>query len=145
MMRQLCHLNGWVCLNTDGSCKSGSRAVCGGLIRGEVGLKLARYKGFCWVELHVDSLVVVHNLKNNSSVSSMGWWLLQQIRRLLLLDWEVKICHTYREANSCAGALANLGCDGGSSLHIYERPPAHVSLLLVADKSRVSFPRMIVV
>jgi hypothetical protein len=62
------------------------------------------------------------------------------------LDLEVKICHTYREVNLCPYDLTNLGCDSGSPLHIYERPPSHVSyLLLVAGSFKVTFFRRIVV
>jgi hypothetical protein len=80
-----------------------------------------------WVELHVDSMVVVHKLKNNSGASNLGWRLLRQICRLMEFD------------------LTNLGCDSGSPLHIYECPPTHVSLLLVADSFEVTFSRRIVV
>jgi hypothetical protein len=58
---------------------------------------------------------------------------------------EAKICHTYREVNLCPYDLTNLGCDSGSPLHIYERPPSHVSLLLVAGSFKVTFFRRIVV
>ncbi|PNX67080.1 ethylene responsive transcription factor 1b, partial [Trifolium pratense] len=39
-----------------------------------------------------------------------GWSLCKKILRILQFDWEVKIRHTYREANLCADALANIGC-----------------------------------
>lgn len=77
---------GWVKINTDGGCKDGSIAGCGGLIRGSEGewlagfskflgkcdafiaelwgvlegLRCAKRMGFTAVELNVDSLVVVN-------------------------------------------------------------------------------------
>jgi hypothetical protein len=52
--------------------------------------------------------------------SVVGWRLIHEICRLLAMDWEVKICHSYREANVFADALANLGCDHDLRLHMYD-------------------------
>ncbi|MCI24501.1 ribonuclease H protein, partial [Trifolium medium] len=122
--------DGWVKVNTDGACKEGRIAGCGGLIRGSdgewlggfakflgacsayvaelwgvlEGLNLARRLGFRAVELHVDSDVVVQVIHSGVSKSSMGRMLLWKIRRLIELDWEVVVHHSYREANQCADA-----------------------------------------
>jgi hypothetical protein len=60
------------------------------------------------------------------------------------MDWEVKICHSYREANACADALANLGCDHDPGLHMYDQCPPRVSSLLLADVMGITTPRVIV-
>jgi len=52
-----------------------------------------------------------------------GCSLLQNIRRLLELKWEIKIQHSYRETNKCVDVLANTACDGGYSLTLYEHCP----------------------
>jgi len=53
--------------------------------------------------------------------SVYGWSLLQNIRRLLELDWKIKIRHSYRETNKCTDVLVNMAvCDGGYSLMIHE-------------------------
>jgi len=67
----------------------------------------------------------------------------QILEENLELNWEVWICHTFREANSCADALVNLACDGGFSLIIYERCPVQISLYLLVDYAGVSTPRLI--
>jgi hypothetical protein len=61
------------------------------------------------VELHIDSLVVARNITDNKSSSIIGKSLVERIRRLLELDWEVVVRHSYREANFCADVLANHG------------------------------------
>jgi hypothetical protein len=33
---------------------------------------------------------------------------LKHIRRLLQMEWDVKVCHTYREANRYADAFAHI-------------------------------------
>ncbi|PNX68029.1 hypothetical protein L195_g063792, partial [Trifolium pratense] len=50
-------------------------------------------------------------LQSDKDESVVGWRIIQEIRRLIGMDWEVKICHSYRESNAFADALANLGCD----------------------------------
>ena len=66
--------------------------------------------GFILVELNVDSLVVAKTLLDEEDVSPISRSLVQNIRRLLEMVWEVKVQHSYREANTCADALANIGC-----------------------------------
>jgi hypothetical protein len=58
---------------------------------------------------------------------------MNQIRRLLALDWEIKMGCMYREANRCADALANMGCHQEDGLIYYEHCPAQVSSLLLPD------------
>lgn len=40
--------------------------------------------------------------------TTIGWSLLQHIRRLFDMNWKVQICHSYIEPNACADALANI-------------------------------------
>jgi ribonuclease HI len=59
------------------------------------GLRLTWGSRFKKVELQVDSKIVVHILNSNRICSVAGWRLINQIRRLLALDWEIKVCHTH--------------------------------------------------
>jgi ribonuclease HI len=162
--------DGWICLNTDGASKSGEIAGCGGLLRNShgqwingfsrnlgrcsayiaelwgvlEGLRLARASGISKLQVHVDSQVVVHTINNTKDGSFVGWRLIKEIRRMLELDWEVKVCHSYREANACADALANLGCNHGPELRTYEQCPASLSNLFLADIMGISTPRVCV-
>jgi ribonuclease HI len=159
----------WVRLNTDGSSKDNAKAGCGGLIRGSdgkwlggfskfigncsayvaelwgvlEGLKYAWNLGFRRVELHIDSQIVVKIIQEETRVSSSCWSLLRRIRQLLVLDWEVRIQHSYREANKCADMLANIGCDSGGPLIYYESCPTPLSFLFAADLVGVATPRLI--
>ena len=65
--------------------------------------------------------------------SVVGWRLIQEIRQLRILEWEVNICHSYREVTLCADALANMGCEHAPGLHVYEQCPARLSPLVLAD------------
>jgi ribonuclease HI len=160
----------WVKLNTDGSSKNNMTAAgCGGLIRGNdgewlggfskfvgscsacvaelwgvlEGLKYAWNLGFRLVELHIDSQVVVKIIQEDGTTSSSCWSLVRRIRQFLERDWEIKIQHSYREANKCADLLANIGCDSGGPLIYYESCPTPLSLLFAADIMRVATPHLI--
>jgi len=109
------------------------------------GLRIARERGFSKVELHVDSSVVVRTLQTTKDGSVVGWRLIQEIRRLLALEREVKIWHSYREENSSADALANMGCEHAPGLRVYEQCPARLSYLVLADVMGIATPRVIYV
>jgi ribonuclease HI len=80
------------------------------------GLNYARQFDFQCIELHSDSQVVVHMLNNKEENYSTCWSICRRIRRLLRLDWEKRIYHTYREANLCADALAYISCTLGNPI-----------------------------
>ncbi|XP_045810455.1 uncharacterized protein LOC123904892 [Trifolium pratense] len=159
----------WIMLNTDGASRCGSTAGCGGLLRNSGGqwlggfshhlgrcnayiaelwgvfdgLTFAYDRGFKKIALHIDSNVVVHTLQSDKDGSVVGWRIIQEIRRLLGMDWEVKICHSYRESNACVDALANLGCDHEPGMRVYEQCPMSLSSLLLADVMGITTPRVI--
>ncbi|GAU35983.1 hypothetical protein TSUD_207870 [Trifolium subterraneum] len=155
--------------NTDGASRQGITAGCGGLLRNSSGhwlggfsrhlgrcnaylaelwgvfdgLTFAYDKGFKKIVLHVDSNVVVQTLQSDRDGSVVGWRLIQEIQRLLVMDWEVRICHSYRESNACVDALANLGCDHEPGMRVYEQCPTSLSSLLLADVMGITTPRVI--
>jgi L1 cell adhesion molecule like protein len=63
------------------------------------GLRLAWRLGFLRVELRSDSLSGIKRLSGEESGISECWSVLKHTRRLLQMDWDVKVCHTYREVN----------------------------------------------
>jgi ribonuclease HI len=71
-----------------------------------------RYANFHLVEIHLDSIVLVQAItpRPNGGGSLQGRFFAEKIRRLLDLEWEMVVHHSYREANQCANALANLDC-----------------------------------
>ncbi|MCI38130.1 ribonuclease H protein, partial [Trifolium medium] len=107
------------------------------------GLRLAREQGITKLKVQADSRVVVQTLNSSNTGSTVGWRLIWEIRQLLALDWEIRIFHTYREANACADALASMGCDHGPGLRVYEQCPASFSSLLLMDVMGITTPRVI--
>jgi hypothetical protein len=69
--------------------------------------------------------------------------LVDEYRMLLEMDWEVWICHSFCESNLCAEALANLACEVGTNLIIYERCPLQIRSLYLSDYIGVSTPRLV--
>lgn len=161
---------GLVCVNTDGALKEGMMlAACGGVTRDSnglwlegfsrclgyatvymaelcgtfEGLTMANEKGFTRVELRMDSQVAVDCLLGKKQGSMHGRILVSRIRALLDLEWQVRVCHIYREANAVADGQASLGCTHGGDLIIYDSPPPSIRNLLDADLLGVSTPRLI--
>jgi ribonuclease HI len=159
----------FVKLNTDGACRQNQIAGCGGVIRGNQGewlggyarcvglcsafvaelwgvlegLRCVRRLGFLNIELHIDSVAVVQVLKKRRVNSSMGHALAKQIWKLIDRDWNIEISHTYREANNCADALANLGCSLDYDLVFFDDCPSSIREIFANDSRGISTPRLI--
>jgi len=69
------------------------------------GLWCAKRMRFTAVELNVDSLAVVNIITSGKESNASGRTLVEKIRKLLQMEWEVKVKHSYREANRCAVLL----------------------------------------
>jgi hypothetical protein len=73
------------------------------------------------VELHVDSMAVVQAIIRNGIGSLPGKSLVDRIRRLIELDQEVVIHHSYCKANKYADALTKYECEIRENIPIYCR------------------------
>jgi hypothetical protein len=91
----------------------------------------------------VDSSVVRQVLLQPGCGRPLGGSLVMRIRRLLELDWEVVIKHTYREANKCAGVLANIGCTLESHTMYYATCPMECHDVMLADIMGIATPDVI--
>jgi hypothetical protein len=94
----------------------------------------ARSFEFNRIELNVDSSVVNQVLRRLGYGRPLGGALVMRIRRLLELDWEVVINHSYREANKCADVFANIGCTIDTHMVYYDTCPrgchSNITLLM---------------
>ena len=130
-------------MNTDGAARGNpGRAGCGGLIRSENrdwlggfsrsigctssfmaelwglrdGLNLCYEMHLSAVDVQLDAKAVVQLLANSSSANICALPLLDDCRHLISQIGQVRISHCFREANSCADFLAQLGSHQDSSL-----------------------------
>lgn len=67
-----------------------------------------------------------------SDDETVGFRLVQKIRQLLELDWEVKVCNMYREVNFCVDTLTVMSCRSGFKIIIYEQPDLFGCYIIVA-------------
>lgn len=107
------------------------------------GLLLACDRGFTKVDVQLDSMIMVNHLANFGDVSFTGSAIVNRIRTLLCLDWDVCFSHCYREANACADAMATISCDEDVVLCLFESPPTLISPLWLTDLIGVVTPRVI--
>jgi hypothetical protein len=54
------------------------------------------------------------------------------------MEWNVKIYHTYHEANRCADALVHIGCELGYYVIFYESCPTQIMHIFLDDKAEIS-------
>jgi len=155
-------------LNVDGSslgnpCISGF----GGLLRNEDDAWIHGFAGNIGFSniLHAELLSVYHGLRMAWEFGILELWcysdsktaiklisepvntwhhcaaIIYNIKELLSRDWHVHMHHTIREGNACADYLAKLGAGSHETYRSIATPPARISLLLLADASRISFSR----
>jgi len=67
--------------------------------------------------------------------------LIDEITSLMLQDWMVRICLSYREANACTDFMEKLGAREFTHLMIWEILPPGMGHLLLADSMGHCFSR----
>jgi hypothetical protein len=106
-------------------------------------LKLAWNKGFRKVFRNSDSIEAIRLL----TVSEVGFHkyrsIIRDIRRLMAWNWDVRIQHTYREANACADFIAKLAASNDQGFTVWDVSPEGIAGFLLADQLGTSFPILI--
>ena len=98
------------------------------------GLMLAWNKGVKFLQLELDSKVVLHWLTNkNINYPTNMLPLICDCRNLLDRGWEVHVHHVYREANGCADALAKRGTHQHTRMAVYSDCPTFAHVIYVRD------------
>ena len=91
------------------------------------GLMIAWHKGVKFLQLELDSKVVLHWLTNkNMNYPTNMLPLICDCKNLLDQEWEVHVHHVYHEANSCANALAERGTRQQTRTTVYNDCPIFV-------------------
>ncbi|KAF7820707.1 reverse transcriptase [Senna tora] len=161
--------DGWFKLNTDGSClgNPGSMATAG-IIRDHhgnwvsgfskqlgfgtslkaelcaiaLGIKLAKDLACRKLVVESDSLSAVKLLFENYSCNSHTSGALIQFCRSTLPDFsEVQVCHTLREGNMCADALAKHANLSSDAWKVYDTLPGFLRSCFFADHVGISHVR----
>ena len=100
------------------------------------GLMLAWNKGVKFLQLELDSKVVLHWLTNkNINYPTNMLPLICDCRNLLDQGWEVHVHHVYREANGCADALVKRGTRQQTRMVVYSDCPTFAHVIYVRDGS----------
>ena len=99
--------------------------------------------GYRLVELDVYNKTMVDILQGKSNSPCLHLSLIQEVRRLILQQWTVKITHVWREANRCADALANVGFSCPVGLYVWDCPPNYVKDILFQDATGEHFPNFV--
>ncbi|CAI0462096.1 unnamed protein product [Linum tenue] len=160
---------GWVCLNTDGAVNlSEGTAAAGGILRrhdgrfirafaanlggGSIthaeltgivhGLRLAWDSGARKIEIQTDSVTAVHLIQSGVDMHPHHA-LIAEARRLIELDWEVKVKHVFRESNFTADYLASLGQSLQIGVQVIDNPSPTLNYWMFFDVMGVQTPRLV--
>jgi len=161
-IRWMAPIEGWYKMNTDGASRGNPGvASAGGVLRNSAGewcggfavhigrcsaplaelwgvyygLYMAWAKQLTHLELEVDSEVVVSFLKAGIGETHPLSFLVRLCQGFLLKDWQVRISHVYREANSLADGLANHAFSLSLGLHVFDEVPISVVTLFSKDNN----------
>ncbi|CAK8577384.1 unnamed protein product [Lathyrus sativus] len=96
------------------------------------GIKLASMLGFKKVEVNVDSNLVVNAVERGGAYMRESLAIIRQIQRMTFFK-EVRLVHSYKEANRCVNALVNTGCSFSPSFVVFDSMPDFLMSLLDAD------------
>ncbi|XVF24631.1 hypothetical protein REPUB_Repub13aG0143800 [Reevesia pubescens] len=93
-------------------------------------------RGFRQVEVETDSIVAKKKILEMVQQFEVHGQLIRDIQDLMNRSWTCRVVHSFREANTCADAMAKQGSVHG--LIIYDDPPVSIASLLLADSLGVS-------
>ncbi|XP_072074464.1 uncharacterized protein [Arachis hypogaea] len=163
--------DGWLKINTDGAISQEHHiAGCGGLIRDSRGrwvagflvnigkgtaftaeawgilhgLKLAWDLGFKKIILETDSKIAFQILSKREERDNHPETIIRSISQLIQRDWNVKLCHTYREGNKSADWLAKESLQACLGFHFIDTMPTGLRNIIDDDARGVSLPRFII-
>ncbi|XP_062021310.1 uncharacterized protein LOC133737845 [Rosa rugosa] len=161
----------WLKLNVDGSLHKNTGIICaGGALRndrgewmngfsaklgiGQVieaelwgllkGMEMAWQNGCRRLKIEMDSLVAVKLVLSPIAHLHPLYSIVANCQELLSRVWNVSLKHVYRECNSVADLLANIGHGYEPGCRFFSSPPIDVVPLLEADLLGLSKPRLIV-
>ena len=96
------------------------------------GLLLAAQMGIPFLEVECDAKIVTDLLLSNLLPNKTYTPLLLDCRSLLTKFQQIKVNHTYQEANSCEDAMARMGCLQQDNFVVFNNPPMpEISSLLI--------------
>ncbi|KAF7842450.1 RNA-directed DNA polymerase [Senna tora] len=158
----------WVKLNVDGSCWTHTGAIsCGGVLRDgsgrwilgftrrmgrgnstmaeawaiKTGLEKAWELNLKRVIVESDSLSVINMIKKGLEDCHPLNPIINGIRYMASLNWEVTFDHVFRESNRVANSLANWAQRGDFGVVSYNRTPVFCSTIVQDDARGVYLPR----
>ena len=105
-------------------------------------LQIAWVVGGKKVILELDNKVATQLIINGTSSINASTSLVVDIRRMLQLEWEVKVQHVLREGNRTADALANIGIRLPIGLYKFAVAPKNVHEIVIQDVIGISFNRL---
>ena len=107
------------------------------------GLILAAQLGIKDIEVELDAKIVVDLVQSNTVVNNSFLPLLSDYRSILSSFHQVRVGHTFREANRCAEALARIGCSLKEDFVVFDNPPSvEIESYVTTDANGMYYGRL---
>ena len=106
---------------------------------------IARDMGWKKIIFKMDSQVALEMIKYGCNKTHPCKPILDSIRSLINLDWNVNLVHCLREGNRLADSMANLAHSSQvrkKGTMIYQQPPSGCRNIMSEDIKGISLPRM---
>ena len=107
------------------------------------GLILATQLGIQDIEVELDAKIVVDLVQSNTVVDNSSLPLLNDCRSILSSFHQVRVGHTFREANRCVDALARIGCSLKEDFVVFDNPPSvEIESYVTTDANGMYYGRL---
>ena len=107
------------------------------------GLILATQLGIQDIEVELDAKIVLDLVQSNTVVNNSFLPLLNDSRSILSSFHQVRVGHTFREANRCADALARIGCSLKEDFVDFDNPPSvEIESYVTTDANGMYYGRL---
>ena len=104
---------------------------------------LATQLGIQDIEVEHDAKIVVDLVQSNTVVNNSSLPLLNDCRSILSSFHQVRVGHTFKEANRYADALARIGCSLKEDFVVFDNPPSvEIESYVTTDANGMYYGRL---
>lgn len=110
-----------------------------------VGLSITKSLGFHKIELNIDSSTIVRMLETSKVSAIDGASMVYRILLLIEMHDEVKVTHSYMEANKCADVLAKVVAESEEGIEFRDQFPNFIKNFVVCDIKAFLIPKLVLI
>lgn len=102
-----------------------------------LGLQLAWTEGYRKIILEIDSRLALSLIRRNHGPKGPSNPIIKKCSEFLAQDWEVNVCHIYREMNEVADGISKWVVKRDVGFHMLDNPPGCVTKAIQKDNQGI--------